>query len=73
MLSGICFSFSRRQPAVLSTMPPAARAQEHPAPSYFLALRPKWVERITKARREGCRIFYGALRRFGGHRMIGLS
>jgi hypothetical protein len=54
-------------------MPPAARAQEHPAPGHFLALRLKWVERIIKAWREGCRVFYGILHRFGGHRVIGPS
>jgi hypothetical protein len=54
-------------------MPPAARAQEHAAPGHFLALRLKWVERIIKAWREGCRVFYGVLHRFSGHRVIGPS
>jgi hypothetical protein len=54
-------------------MPPAASAQEHPALGHFLALRLKWVERITKTWREGCRLFYDILRRFGGHRVIGPS
>jgi hypothetical protein len=42
-------------------------------PSHFLALRLKWVERFIKAWREGCRVFYGILHRFGGHRVIGPS